>query len=225
MRLFAGYDAREAVGWHVFQQSLIETSHDVAVTPLTGRQQDGTNAFTYARFRIPEMCDWGGWALFVDGSDMLLRANIKELMRLKDARFAVQVVKHSYSTRHSRKYIGTDLEADNRDYERKNWSSVILINCSHYSHFKAREKLRGSDGRYLHRFGWLKDEEIGELPSEWNHLVGEYAPNPKAKLVHYTLGVPAFDYYSDCEHADEWRGAMTRALRGMQYDLPKASAR
>jgi hypothetical protein len=54
IRLFAGYDPREAVGYHVFCQSLIErTSEPVAITPLYGTQRDGTNAFTYQRFLVP----------------------------------------------------------------------------------------------------------------------------------------------------------------------------
>jgi hypothetical protein len=35
IRIFAGYDPREAIGYHVFCQSLIErTSEPVAITPL-----------------------------------------------------------------------------------------------------------------------------------------------------------------------------------------------
>ena len=30
------------------------------------------------------------------------------------------------------------------------------------------------NGSYFHRFSWLKDDEIGELPCDWNWLVGWY---------------------------------------------------
>ena len=46
---------------------------------------------------------------------------------------------------------------------------------------------------------------MGELPIEFNHLVGEYAPNPDAKIVHFTLGTPCFEGYEEQEFADEWR--------------------
>ena len=60
-------------------------------------------------------------------------------------------------------------------------------------------------GPYLHRFGWLKDDAlIGELPLEWNHLVGEYPENRAAKNYHFTLGGPYFPDYDGCEGADEW---------------------
>jgi hypothetical protein len=55
---------------------------------------------------------------------------------------------------------------------------------------------------------WLADEFIGELPAEWNHLVGVNEPNPDAKLVHFTLGVPSMDGYATCEHAPSG-GAIT----------------
>jgi hypothetical protein len=59
-------------------------------------------------------------------------------------------------------------------------------------------------GAELHQFAFISDNRIGYLPKEWNHLVLEQEPNPDAKIVHFTLGVPAFPHYSDCEFADEW---------------------
>jgi len=56
----------------------------------------------------------------------------------------------------------------------------------------------------LHRFAWVEDRLIGELPLEWNWLVGEYAFNPAAKIAHYTLGGPYFEEYRSCDYADEW---------------------
>jgi hypothetical protein len=65
-------------------------------------------------------------------------------------------------------------------------------------------KLNTWTGRALHGFQWVPDEFIGELPDEWNHLVGVKAPNPEAKLVHFTLGIPSMPGYAACEHAAEW---------------------
>lgn len=228
VKLYAGFDAREAIGFSAFVQSLIETSPGVGVIPVSGGS-DGSNAFTLARFHVPELCHWAGFALFVDGSDMLCRADLNELWELRDKNYAVQVVKHDYQTRNPRKYIGTELEAENTSYPRKNWSSVMIINAGHISHFKHRHAIRraleANDGAFLHRFSWLDDSEIGELPAEWNHLVGEQPQNPQARLAHFTLGLPAFDYYADCEFADEWRSYAMKAQRGLQYDFTKVSER
>jgi hypothetical protein len=45
---------------------------------------------------------------------------------------------------------------------------------------------------------------IGEIPLEWNWLVGEYEYNKDAKNVHWTLGGPYFEEYARSDYADEW---------------------
>lgn len=206
IRLFTGYDLREAIGWHAFVQSVIETSPEpVSITKLSGDQRDGTNTFTYARFLTPYYCNYEGWAIFADGADMLLRSDLRELWSLRDPRYAVQVVKHAYKTKHRRKYLGTEMEADNFDYPCKNWSSLVLWNCAHPENQRVtREFVQFGGGELLHRFGWLADDLIGGLPMEWNWLVGEYPYNPRAKIAHFTLGIPAFGHYRECDYADEW---------------------
>jgi lipopolysaccharide biosynthesis glycosyltransferase len=209
LRLFTGYDQREAAGWHAFIQSVVETSTNYRIMPpLSGDQADGTNAFTYARFNVPDLCNFAGHAIFVDACDMLLLADIQELWELRDKHKAVQVVKHDYRTRHARKYVGTEMEADNKDYDRKNWSSVMLWNCGHMSNFNARHKIRKAiekgDGKFLHRFGWLKDSEIGDLPMAWNWLPQEDGENKDAKLIHYTVGMPGFKHYAQDPMSNHW---------------------
>lgn len=205
IRLFTGFDQREAIGWHAFTQSVIwHASGPVAIVPLAqGAQRDGSNAFTYARFSVPELCEFEGWAIFVDGADMICTADIAELWKLRDERFAVQVVKHDYRTKHLRKYIGTAMECGNMDYPRKNWSSVILWNCGHKANrILTAENIADQPGSYLHRFEWLFDDEIGELPHSWNWLPQEFGVNSQAKLLHFTAGIPSIGAYS--------RGAHTR---------------
>jgi hypothetical protein len=216
IRIFAGYDPREAVGYHVFCQSLIErTSEPVAITPLYGTQRDGTNAFTYQRFLVPYFTKFSGKAIFLDASDMLMLANIDNLNKLFDPTKAVQVVKHEYQTKHPRKYIGTPMEAANRDYPRKNWSSLILWNCDHpRNRVLTPEFVDDHSGSDLHRFGWLPDSLIGELPKDWNVLIGEQE-NKNAKIAHYTLGIPEFDHYQNCDFSKQWFNTKSRMLNGL----------
>lgn len=174
-------------------------------------QRDGTNAFIFSRFLVPSLMGFEGWAMFVDG-DMVVTDDIKELWDLRDDRYAVMVVKHDYKTRHSRKYIGSPLENDNVDYPRKNWSSVVLWNCGHPANrLLTPDYVAGAEGRFLHRFEWLNDEQIGELPMWWNHLVGEYPPGP-AKLYHYTLGVAGMKYYADVPSSWHWHKSFLTSL-------------
>ena len=214
LKVFCGYDKREAIGFHVFVQSLIERSSiPLEIIPLSGEQRDGTNAFIYARFLVPHLCNFQGRAIFLDASDMLMRADIAELVALFDDSKAVQVVQHDYQTRSPRKYIGTDMEAKNADYPRKNWSSLILWNCEHQFHRCLTPGfVRTSTGSFLHRFGWLPDSLIGALPNAWNRLVGEQ--DGEAKIAHWTLGIPGIEHYSKSAYADEWRATLDRMLRG-----------
>lgn len=221
--IFAGYDGREAVGYHTFCQSVIENaSEPVTIAPLDlgllkkvykGGQKDGTNAFIYSRFLVPHLMGYQGFAIFVDGSDMLCRGDIAELWAMRDAFCAVQVVQHDYKTKNPVKYIGTPLESKNDDYPRKNWSSVMLINCAHVRWRDVTpEKVAKSPGSYLHRFEFIEDRYVGGLPVTWNWLADEYGQSEQAKLIHWSSGIPAFDHYKNAAHSDEWRKEKDRAF-------------
>lgn len=215
--IWVGYDEREAAAFHVFCQSVIDhATEPVSLHPLTVKgfdgQRDGTNAFIFSRYLIPHLQNFSGWALFADG-DMVVLDDVANLMALRDESKAVMVVKHDYQTSSRRKYIGSPLENDNVDYPRKNWSSVVLWNCGHKSNrILSRDFVTEAGGKFLHRFEWLNDDEIGELPVEWNSLEGE-SPNVRnAKLIHYTLGVPGFKYYADTPKSSHWHKALMRTL-------------
>lgn len=219
IRLYVGFDPREAAVYHVFTQSVIDkTSVPVSITPLHQKslefdgQQDGSNAFIYSRYLVPWLQDFKGWAVFCDG-DMIVREDLKRLWDLRDPRYAAQVVKHDYLTRHPKKYIGTPIESQNVDYPRKNWSSVILWNCAHPANrILSKEYVSEAGGAVLHRFQFLNDNDIGELPPDWNHLVGEKGTSPRAKLVHWTLGAPGFEHYQLDEFHEEWNTHLLSAL-------------
>jgi lipopolysaccharide biosynthesis glycosyltransferase len=161
---------------------------------------DGSNHFIYTRFLVPYLCDFTGHAIFIDG-DMIVRGDIAELWAMRDASKDVQVVKHDYKTKMPVKYLG----AKNEDYPRKNWSSVILWNCNSFPNRKLTpEFVQQSTGSFLHRFSWIDDDRIDELPLEWNWLPDEYGPNADAKLLHYTLGTPCFQEFADTPQGNEW---------------------
>jgi hypothetical protein len=219
--IYVGFDQREAVAYHAFCQSVIaKTSRPVAFIPLHGPalrnfdgQRDGTNAFIFSRYLVPYLCGYAGWALFFDG-DMICNEDVAELFAYKDmyADKAACVVKHDYKTKHPRKYVGSKIENANVDYPRKNWSSVVLWNCGHPANRLLNpEFVADATPAALHRFTWLSDSEIGELPTEWNNLVGEYPPG-SAKLDHYTLGVPGLRYYADCHASWRWHKTLINAL-------------
>lgn len=213
--IYVGFDQREAVAYHTFCQSVLEkASIPVRFIPLAKNllsgfdgQRDGSNAFIYSRFLVPYLQGFKGHAIFADG-DMVCRADISELWALRDHRMAVQVVKHDYKTKFPTKYLG----ARNEDYPRKNWSSLILWNCGHFANqCLEADQVRAMTNSALHRFEWVPDTRIGDLPKEWNWLALEYQENLDAKLVHYTVGTPCFPDYSRCPQARDWHDAHQRA--------------
>ena len=215
MKVFVGYDTREDIAYQVCKHSIESKSELADVRPL--KQQELRDAgwytrpidklasteFTFTRFLIPELTNFKGWALFMD-CDMILTTDIKELFDQADPKYAVMCVQHDYTPKE-----GTKMDGQKQTiYPRKNWSSVMLFNCAHPSNASLTMDLVNNpeiNGAYLHRFSWLKDEEIGELDHTWNYLVGVYDDIDKPKLIHYTEGGPWFENYRDCEFNDLWK--------------------
>jgi hypothetical protein len=234
LNLYVGYDAREAVAYHVFSNSAIRhSSKPLAIHPLAQRNLEGyrdpvkqlagypqTNQFIFSRFLVPYMMHWQGVAAFFDG-DMLFRddpAKMFDHAELASGK-AVWVVKHQYQTKSETKY----LNQPNKDYPRKNWSSVILWNCGHYKNrVLTPEYIANATGEHLHRFGWLEDDDIGELPIVWNWLPDEFGANDDARLIHHTLGTPCFldEQYSLAPMAAEWHRERMLTDYSMQSYIP-----
>jgi lipopolysaccharide biosynthesis glycosyltransferase len=223
--IFIGYDPREATVFHVCANSIIRTStRPVSIIPVAlnlfkdynETHTDGSNHFIYTRFLVPYLMHWNGHAIFIDG-DMIVRSDITELWDLRNSHYDVQVIKHDYKTKMPVKYLG----AKNEDYPRKNWSSVILWNCNSFpNRILTPEYIMKATGKELHRFTWLEDNRIGELPKEWNWLPDEYGANPDAKLLHYTLGAPSFHEFANTPMADEWHKERILAEYCQQRNIP-----
>lgn len=211
IRLFCGFDEREAVGFHVFIASVIRhASLPVCITPLHAQGlPQGSNTFTLSRFLVPYFMDFEGRAIYMDGADMLLQDDVAKLDSLFDDRFALQVVRHpTYATKHKIKYRGTDMECPNVDYPRKNWASVMLINCEHpvWPGFSNPARLAGAKIWDVLTFTGVPDPDIGGLPDRWNRLVDEGQPVDNAAVCHWTAGIPGFKHYQDAPGADLWHG-------------------
>ena len=103
IRIFIGFDQVEAVAYHTLVQSIIEhSSVPVSITPVKlsmlpmynrERNTKQSNEFSFSRFLVPYLCDYEGWALFMD-CDMMFRTDPKELFDLADESKAVMCVKH-----------------------------------------------------------------------------------------------------------------------------------
>ena len=157
--------------------------------------------FSFSRFLTPYLCDFEGWAIFMD-CDMLVLDDIAKLWALRDDKYAVMCVKHEHEPKEEKKFLGTIQTR----YEKKNWSSVMLFNCAKCTALTV-DYVNTASGLDLHRFNWLgSDDLIGEIPHQWNLLVGydEALPVSDVCNLHYTIGGPYFNEYKDTDYAAEW---------------------
>lgn len=210
IRIFIGYDPREAVAFNVLSYSIIRRSSEpVSITPLMLSQLGGvlrrerhplqSTDFSFSRFLTPYLSGYEGHSIFMD-CDMLVLDDIAKLWQLRDNNYAVQVIKHDHRPREHIKFLNQTQTA----YEKKNWSSVMLFNNARCSSLTP-DYVSTASGLELHQFKWLADDvEIGSLPHRWNHLVGYDPHDSDVSLVHYTLGGPYFPEYSDCGYSQQW---------------------
>jgi len=204
--IFIGYDPRERAATNVLIDSLYQhSSSPLAITPLVTpqleaqglyrRQRDPkqSTAFSFTRFLVPHLMGYQGWALFMD-CDMLCRGDITQLWDQRDDRYGAMCVQHEHVPGETVKFLGEVQSA----YPKKNWSSLMLLNCSRCTALTV-DYVNTATGLELHRFHWLEgDHAIGALDAGWNHLVDvQDAPTAAAeqggpRLLHWTLGGPWF---------------------------------
>lgn len=234
--VYIGYDPRELDAFLVARHSLIRHSPFIDVRGLILRDMEAFGHYTrkYSRqngglfdhisnapmsteFAITRFLTYklarnegADWALFMD-CDMLVREDIEELFALADPKYAVMCVKHAQD----KQKPGVKMDGQQQTvYPRKNWSSVMLINCKHPSNEKLTDELiNTAPGRDLHAFCWLQDDEIGAIQASWNKLVGVDNYHGFADILHFTLGVPSMTGERS-EEADEWYAELLSAIRG-----------
>lgn len=218
IRVFIGYDTAETVAFNVLQHSIHERcSQPVSITPIRLSQLQGiytrsrdplqSTDFSFSRFLTPYLCDYQGWAIFMD-CDMLVLDDLSTLWALRDPKYAVQVVQHDHQPVETVKFLGHT----QTKYQKKNWSSIMLFN-NEKCRALTPDYVNTATGLELHQFKWLENDSlIGALPSRWNHLVGYNEPRPDAGIVHYTIGGPYFKEYENCEYSEEWFAERDRML-------------
>lgn len=217
MNIFIGWDPVEDIAYQVCKDSLEKTSNSkLNITPLKQQElrdsgiytrdidQLASTEFTFTRYLVPYLCDFKGWALFVD-CDFLFLEGVEQLFALADKSKAVSVVQHDYKPTSSVKMDGQVQTV----YKCKNWSSLMLWNCAHPANkILTPEYINNPQltGKHFHRFFWLSNNQIGSLSHEWNWLVEWYKEpaDGSPKALHYTEGGPWFEGYEDCEYADLW---------------------
>ena len=215
INVYIGYDSREKIASDVCEYSIKKNSTKkikikflkkrlLEKKKILIRKNDklSSTEFTFSRFLIPYLNNYKGWAIFCD-CDFLWLSDIADLLNLIDDKYAVMCVKHDYKPKNKVKMDGKKQLI----YPRKNWSSLVLWNCEHPENKKLNLKMVNTkDGKFLHRFKWLNDKFIGEIPIEWNWLVNWYKEpqDGKPKALHFTEGGPWFEKYKNCDYSKKW---------------------
>ena len=198
LSVYLGYDQRQPLAAQVLAHSLWKaasvplaiTRIELRLLPITRR---GLTEFTYSRFLVPYLCDYEGVSLFLD-SDILCRADVLDLLSYPLAYPMCEV----FVVPHAKRFERPSVMVFNNERCRVLTPSYI-----------------DDESHPLMPLEWATN--VGALPPAWNHLVGYDAPNPDAKLVHFTQGIPCWPETKDCEFAGEWVKAAKSAMSTVSF--------
>ena len=184
LRVLVGMDVRQPLAFSVCASSVFRhATKPVLVQPIgpdwiAGFTRNGLTAFTFRRYLAPYLCGFEGVSVFMDG-DIVVRGDVHELASFIEPGQAVAVASH---------------------VARFEWPSVMVFNNS-LCHQLTPEWV--NDPKTAPQsLSWA--QVLGDLPPEWNHVVGYEPHNEDAKLIHYTAGIPCWPETKECPHSDKW---------------------
>ena len=198
VRLFIGYDTRQpiaaTIAMHsVYRRSSVPVNMSPLVLETLPLTRKGLTQFTYARYLVPALSGFTGVSIFMD-ADMLCLGDIAELFAYPLAYPEVDV----FVVPHKKKF------------ERP---SVMVFNNARCTVLTAEYVQDATHP--LFPLEWATS--VGELPCEWNHLVGYDTPNPSAKIVHFTMGCPCWPETIDCEFSEAWKAEAKHAMSTVSF--------
>lgn len=210
LTVYVGYDSTQDIAFEVCKRSILHYNPLVNVIKIDRKElkdaglfwredNTGSTEFTYTRFLVPYLNNYKGWALFCD-SDFLWKCNIDDIMKYAKIEDAVSCVQHEYNECNGHiKMNGKSQEY----YPRKNWSSLMLFNCSHPDCLKLNpQTVSTQTPAWLHRISWT--DAIGAIDKSYNYLVGYY-DDECINALHFTDGGPWFKEYENVQYGEEWR--------------------
>lgn len=220
--IYVGFDSRndgQQLAFEICKKSILEnTKHrdklEIKALVLKELEDIGfkrsddklaSTEFTYTRFLSPYLNNYEGVAIFCD-SDFIWECDLYEELTpyieemIKGSK-SVCCVKHKYEETNCTKMNNLVQTS----YPRKNWSSLIIFNCSHDDCKNlSLENANTKSPAWLHRFSWACDSSILGLPKTYNYLVEIYRDEEYPKVIHYTNGGPWHYDYQKTEFYDRW---------------------
>ena len=227
LNVYVGYDSSnigQELAYSVCERSLKAHSNNINVLPIklddlkrSGmyyRDEDTKQSteFTYSRFLVPALNNYKDLAVFCD-SDFVWMNDITSIIDYIDDTLSISCVPHEYTECPTK----TKMDGKVQEwYPKKNWSSLIVFNCEHEDCKSLTiDHVNTETAKYLHRFEWTSDENIGNIPIDYNYLVGYYNHVKSPEAYHFTDGGPWHRDYADCEHSEVWLEYLTKDERKM----------
>lgn len=218
--IYIGFDRKESIAYHVLCHSILRRSSlPVQIIPLNRanlgphywrpRGEFDSTDFSNSRFIVPHLQGFKGWGIFMD-CDMLCLGDIAELWAQRNPGYSVMVRKHEHVPDETVKFLGQQ----QTQYNRKNWSSLMMFNCSECAPLTKHVVNTVTPGLWLHQMRWLPDDAIGSIKGDWNVLVGYDKKVNDPKLCHWTKGGPWFSEYADADYADRWFDELNDMMNG-----------
>jgi hypothetical protein len=198
-QVFIGYDPRQPLAFNVANHSLMSRLSRPA--PVTRLQLDqlpikrrGLTEFTYSRYIVPFLSGFDGYSLFLD-SDTLVLGDVWRIFDNLDPSASISIVNHEGQLAFER-------------------ASVVLFNNKRCATLTP-EFIEDTNNKM---FDLVWASRIGTLLPEWNHLVGYNKPNPEAKIVHFTKGIPCWPETKGTEFVTEWSEEMFRMSHTCSFE-------
>ena len=197
MNFWIGYTSRHPYAFEVCKASLERFGINCYQVPSYFEPNVNT-PFTRTRFLVPyldKIVSSNQWVAYVD-DDFLFLEDPNKLLDTVEQMITVYCCKHpTYTSKVKKKSMGKQI-----NYPMKNWSSFMIFNKEMNN---PEPPVFNETLQHLHRFDWvlLKDQCIGDMPIEWNWLVGEYEEDKDVKALHYTLGGP---WYKKKQHKSNY---------------------
>jgi len=201
--IYIGYEEREHSAFEVCRYSILRHSrywwgenpqiHKLRSKDIKSYHRDHgepqSTDFTFTRFWVPWLCNFQGMSIFVD-CDFLFLDSVFNLIADIDKTKAVSVVKHPPYI--PLKDVKMDGVQQHKSF-RKNWASLMVFNNEHPKNKILQPEYLNNHipGIDFHHLKWLDDDDIGDIPMEWN-VLDQYYYIKSAKAIHYTEGGPWF---------------------------------
>lgn len=205
-RIFIGSDPTQVLGAKMFEYSVrrfasmsvtFEIIDNTGLPVPSSPQKRARTGFSFCRFKIPELCNYRGRAIYVD-ADMQVFADIKDLWtrEFDDSWLLYSELKGG--TGRSPQY------------------SVMLLDCAKLDWNAKRLIADLDEGKYdyaslMTEFAMMpKEKKRPLLEFEWNSL--EHYEEGKTKLIHYT-DMPTQPWVShNNKNGEIWYADVRRAL-------------